>query len=1556
MNSFSRRSAIAVCSVAAIVLLWNWREEERRSDVTPSAPQQAERLNIGAPSSGSGTAAPGAAGKVEAGERRAPCMAAADDDADAPWAARRDLSEPAVRAQVAQLLRGRAAKALALADRSGARAGPDVAGRGDGTASELVEVRDGRVYVYTTFNADAAISAAVPPVRDFPPYLTGAGVAVGLWDAGAVRATHQELAGRTTIRDSSAAVDDHATHGAGTMAASGTVPAARGMAPAASIDSYNWLYDEAELAERAMAAPGEPGKLQLGNRSYGVRAGWAYSLGGWSWYGRWGNAESESFGLYDDHCATLDALVWGAPYFLLCAAAGDDRDDTPPPEGAAFSYYDGVRWRARFFDEAVDPKADGWHGGYDTIPLTACAKNILTVGSVEDAVAGGLRAVSNAQASGFSGWGPVDDGRVKPDLVANGSAVYSCGNAGDTNYVVMSGSSMASASACGAAALLLEHHAMQFPGHFLRAATLKGLMVHTADDLGREGPDYEYGWGLLNIAAAIAQDSGTHALREVEDEVTVAERTRMHTFLWDNVGPIKITLCWTDPPGTGRTGLNDRAPSLVHDLELRLIDPTGAEHLPYVLDVANPDAPATAGENHVDNIEQVVLASPPTGGVYRVAVSVHGALTSDRQPYSLLVSGATEPPLIGHDPLENSTNTLSAYEVMATAESEWPLDTGMMEVLWNTSGNTNFFNSAPLFLFDGDLYLAEIPALPPQTPCHYWLKVRTINGIEARLPAGAPAEMFSFIAGVPSVPLVVAGVPAEVPNVTPSYGVTLYPSGVTVNASADLFSAGFSNLAFRCDGWQGSGDAPASGTGNSMSFVLRGPSTLTWQWSGGAYLYQTSTVPGVVQSMAWHALNQEASTVIASNRVIAGGTSYRFVGWYVDGVRQAGASGVAVNPVAGIAMTGDHDAVAEYVPEVADGDGNGLADWWEIYCFGSTGITASADSDGDTYSNALEARDNSDPLDPASIPRPPVIAHAPLGSPQPVPAPWLVSAGVADSSEVSVQLQWRANGSGWRTAPMSAAGGGDVYTNSIPQPGVEGDAFEYRIVATDAAGLASASGPYAFEVRYPVINLSPPDFGFVRLPASTLSNVSLRVHNPSRSALNWAVSVEGVGMRDDLESGGAGWTHGGIRDLWHMSAERSYSGACAWYMGLDGIAVYRNTADASLISPEFYMGPAPQLSFRCWIETELLDDRRAWDGLVVDLSTNNGASFFPIAPVGGYPFTIYGPSYGSPFPLGQPCLAGSGGWQRVQFDLSAYAYSAGRLRFRFGADGENVAEGCYLDDIMVTPDSADSTWLSVVSTGGVQAAGASTNVLVQLDSSPLPLAETRSAFLRVLSNDPGAPSRLVFVTLHNNSRSLTITVTPSEHGLVAPTGTVIFTVGDLISFHMKADRFYHVHDIQTNGASVPDLPFNLAETNFVWHGITDFAHLLVEFGASFTRTGVPEIWLSDHGFTNAPPEEESLADQDGDRSPTWHEYFAGTDPNDRESCLRITDVQAAPDALRIWWPSASNRLYRLQVASNLVNGFVSIASNLPATPPTNCCPLAAGVPGCYRVIVVEPAP
>ncbi|GAG96581.1 unnamed protein product, partial [marine sediment metagenome] len=172
------------------------------------------------------------------------------------------------------------------------------------------------------------------------------------------------------------------------------------------------------------------------------------------WFGVWGEREDRNFGRYGSHTADWDSVCYLAPLqdYLPFKAAGNDRsdDDDAPANGTKFWYPDPNdpndpndpdegSWVQRIYD-VNDPNApydDGWDsGGYDTIPTISTAKNIMTVGAVDDV----------CDMTYFSGWGPTDDGRIKPDIVANGFELYSPAAVNDANYATYSGTSQASAN------------------------------------------------------------------------------------------------------------------------------------------------------------------------------------------------------------------------------------------------------------------------------------------------------------------------------------------------------------------------------------------------------------------------------------------------------------------------------------------------------------------------------------------------------------------------------------------------------------------------------------------------------------------------------------------------------------------------------------------------------------------------------------------------------------------------------------------------------------------------------------------------------------------------------------------------------------------------------------------------------------------------------------------------------------------------------------------------------------------------------------------------------
>jgi hypothetical protein len=524
----------------------------------------------------------------------------------------KDLSDPEQRAlavaEMSEAEEVRYEAVLAKAEQLGIPARID----GEGNKVSILHDIRGEEPVYrVTQNRNAAISSGANLLYPAPYNLGGTGVKVGVWDAGRVRNTHQEFnTTRVINRNATAPLDDHATHVAGTVGASGFTASAKGMAPSVAIDSWDWNSDYAEMTSSGAATvSGDTNKIPLSNHSYGYNAG------------------TSDMGVYNSESVETDALSVSMPYYLICWAAGNEQD-------------------------LLTAK-----GGFQSITYNGLSKNILTVGGVNDAVSGGVRSPSAGTMSDFSSWGPSDDGRIKPDVVANGVTVNSPIDTSNTAYASYSGTSMATPSVTGSAALLAQLYAREFAGQRMRSSMLKGLLIHTADDLGNAGPDYKFGWGLINVKAAadviLAHKGSLAAPKMIEDTLTSAVSSRTHTFQWDGVSPIRVTLCWTDPVGTAQAD-NSRIPNLRHNLDLTVTAPNSTVLRPYIMPFvgswtdASMNAVATTGKNNVDNVEQVFVASPTQAGTYTVTVARDGALTTSTQVYSLIVTGGanveTNPP------------------------------------------------------------------------------------------------------------------------------------------------------------------------------------------------------------------------------------------------------------------------------------------------------------------------------------------------------------------------------------------------------------------------------------------------------------------------------------------------------------------------------------------------------------------------------------------------------------------------------------------------------------------------------------------------------------------------------------------------------------------------------------------------------------------------------------------------------------------------------------------------------------------------------------------------
>lgn len=549
---------------------------------------------------------------------------------------------------------------------------------------------------------------------------------LAIWDGGWVYKTHQEFAGKNIIFADTSSVIDHATHVAGTMIAKGIYAPVRGMAfNANTLLSYDFDNDVAEMSR---AAP----NLLLSNHSYGEVAGWSYNntASRWEWYGLPGDTEDYNFGFYSDRTAQWDNIAYNAPYYLIVESSGNSRDENGPAVGQTYYGYTS-RTNQAIINKGPRPATISNNDGYDIIATTGNAKNILTVGAINP-LPFGPTSSGGISIAGFSSWGPTDDGRVKPDVVGDGVNMLSTSSSAVDSYSALSGTSFSAPNVTGSLYLLQEYFAQKNNGSFMRSATLKGLACHTAFDAGQPGPDYIYGWGVLNTAKAAQAitDKGTKSLIS---ENNLSQAQQQFQVVASGNGPLMATISWTDLPGTATPEgtLNSRVPKLVNDLDIRISDGT-TTYLPWVLNPNQPALAAVKGDNIRDNVEQIYLPDATPGKAYTIIVSHKGALQGVAQAYSLIVTGVGGTAYCASAPMSNADSRVDALSFSnlnfaapagcttytnntnLTAELERGKTYGLSLTL-GTCGN-NFNKAAKIFIdwngngsFDADELVATSP-------------------------------------------------------------------------------------------------------------------------------------------------------------------------------------------------------------------------------------------------------------------------------------------------------------------------------------------------------------------------------------------------------------------------------------------------------------------------------------------------------------------------------------------------------------------------------------------------------------------------------------------------------------------------------------------------------------------------------------------------------------------------------------------------------------------------------------------------------------------------------
>ncbi|MCH3881374.1 immunoglobulin-like domain-containing protein [Tenacibaculum aquimarinum] len=526
----------------------------------------------------------------------------------------------------------------------------------DGRMLELQRVVNGKPIYYTTFNVDAAKSTRTDHLNNGGSLglnLMGQNMTAHVWDGGLARTSHQEYDGaggtnRFSIGDGTTTQNYHSGHVTGTIIASGVDADAKGMAPYASAVGYEWNNDTSEAT--TAAANG----MLISNHSYGYAT-----------RNQFGQVQLPQyyFGGYIDVSRDWDEIMFNAPNYLMVVAAGNDGND----------------------DTANTNPTGG--SGFDKLTGHSTSKNNMVVANANDANIDANGNLVSVSINSSSSEGPTDDFRIKPDITGNGTAVYSTYVSSNTAYSSITGTSMASPNVAGSL-LLLQQHANNVNGSFMKAATLKGLALHTADDAGASGPDAVFGWGLMNTKAAAEAISKNGNETQIEELTLTSGQTYTITVDSDGVNPLLASISWTDRAGTENTGtVNSTTPVLVNDLDIR-VTKGGTTNFPYKLTGATTNAKQ---DNNVDPYERVDVAGAT--GTYTITVTHKGSLTGGSQNYSLVVTGLTGTPVVCNATVPTGVNATNVSATGATISWD-ALPAATYDVRYRVSGTSTWTTNA----------------------------------------------------------------------------------------------------------------------------------------------------------------------------------------------------------------------------------------------------------------------------------------------------------------------------------------------------------------------------------------------------------------------------------------------------------------------------------------------------------------------------------------------------------------------------------------------------------------------------------------------------------------------------------------------------------------------------------------------------------------------------------------------------------------------------------------------------------------------------------------------
>ncbi len=434
--------------------------------------------------------------------------------------------------------------------------------------------------VLSAVNDGIRTSIGVNTVQTAPYNLTGVGSNVLVYDAGMVDRNHPDFGSPTRVTwGENGSNAQHSTHVGGTVGGDGHNSSGtyKGMAPATAITSYYY-----------------PGCSP-------------YCL-----YNSPADIEANFDGGFHDHGANFATASLGsniAPNGYPCSWEGDYELTAQLLDAISHGSL-GLPFMSLW--AAGNERAYGNCGtSYNTTGVPATAKNNIVIGATNS---------NDHSMTYFSSWGPVDDGRTRPDVCAPGCQTGGDGGITSTlpggSYGVMCGTSMATPATAGVVADLLQQWRQTF-GLPLRPepSMIKALLINTAFDYGNVGPDFQFGYGEIR-PVELMDHLRNHYLSK-QTAIDNGEEIIYNVAVPAGQAVLKATLAWDDVQGQVAAQRE-----LVNDLDLTLESPSGTITQPWILTPSSPSTPATRGVDRLNPSEQV-LVNNPEAGTWKVHVMAY---------------------------------------------------------------------------------------------------------------------------------------------------------------------------------------------------------------------------------------------------------------------------------------------------------------------------------------------------------------------------------------------------------------------------------------------------------------------------------------------------------------------------------------------------------------------------------------------------------------------------------------------------------------------------------------------------------------------------------------------------------------------------------------------------------------------------------------------------------------------------------------------------------------------------------------------------------------------